>query len=62
MSNIMTVLNYIIFWFNLFWDFLDDWTIYQSYSMLDLIISFAVAAFIVRVILWYVDTDSGEEE
>lgn len=62
MSDIMTVLNYIVFWFNQFWDFLDGWTIYQSYSMLDLIISFAVAAFIVRVILWYVDTDSGEEE
>lgn len=62
MGDIFTVLNYIVFWFNQFWDFLDGWTIYGSYSMLDLIISFAVAVFILRVTLWYVSIDDGGEE
>lgn len=62
MGDIITVLNNMIFWFNQFWDFLNGWTIYGSFSMLDLIISFAVAVFILRVTLWYVNIDDGGEE
>lgn len=61
MNEVLTVIGYIIFWLNQFWDFLDGWTVFGSYSMLDLIFSVAVAAFILRVTLWYVDFDDEED-
>lgn len=60
MNEVLTVIGYIIFWLNQFWDFMDGWNIFGSYSMLDLVFSVAVATFILRVTLWYVDFDDEE--